>query len=547
MSPFFQTFRNVGRLTQIANVFVRFGFKKELQKTELATFITQEKEEQSGALVSRMRRLVMAFEELGPAFVKLGQFLSAREDLLPPHAIKEFSRLQDRVKPLPLSIVKTILDEQFEKGLVVSIDETPLGAASIAQVHKAELSDGRHVVFKIQRPELEAIIETDLSILMTVATLIENIIPEIKLLRAKVMVEELKKSLQNELDFTREAGTTERMRALLESNEKVHIPEIFRDYCRRNILCMEFIDGKKLSSVTDSDLRCDLVSTGTRAFFDMTFKHGIFHADLHPGNFLVLPDARLAIIDFGLVARLSHDVRNTLTTMFMLLMNEDFESFSRLFLELTEPVRDIDTQSLETEIRDLIEPALTVSLQDVDVGKLFIKVASLSAARGAPVSRELFLFFRAVVALESFGKNLDSHFDILKEATEYSKTLKYSGFNKDWLTKESFLLMRDSQALIRELPTAMRVLARRTTSGKLGFRIQSDELRHLAREVDRASNRLSLALLLGALVLGSSIITYGKEGKLFDSLATIGLFGFGIAAFIGVWLIFSILRSGRFK
>ena len=186
-------------------------------------------------------------------------------------------------------------------------------------------------------------------------------------------------------------------------------------------------------------------------------------------------------------------------------------------------------------------------MRDLQIGKLFMQVARIAASCNAPVSRELVLFFRALIALESFGKSLDPGFEVLKEAVAYAKAMPSAQLNRKFFEQESVFIMRDSQALLKELPFTMRLLTKRLQAGNLNLRVQSEELSFLGREIDRASNRVSLALILGALVLGSSILTYDKQGRMFDSLATLGLLGFGVAGFVGLWLAISILRSGRVK
>jgi ubiquinone biosynthesis protein len=551
-----QRFRNVGRISQIINTFVRFGFRKELQSTELVDYVpddrsTHRSDESSRTdTLSGAQRLAMAFEELGPTFVKLGQLLAAREDVLPKNVILELKRLQDSAKPFPEDVLRRILAAEFgdrSADLFAEVDPKPLGAASIGQVHLAQTKEGRKVVLKVQRPEVEALIRTDLSILHSLASFFESVIPEIRLLRPTVVVEELARSLHAELDYFREASNTERMRGLFEGHSRIHIPEILRDRCTKHVLCMEFIEGNKLTSLKPSSENAELVRTGVRAFLDMTFKFGIFHADLHPGNFMQMAEGRLAILDFGLTARLSREIRNTLLFMFLALVREDLESFSRFFLELTEAGPEVDLHTMQMEVREAVESALNLPMSELQIGKLLMNVARISASCDAPVSRELVLFFRALIALESFGKSLDPSFEVLKEATLYAKELPGAQLNRKFLEQESIFLLRDSQALLKELPFTLRLLAKRLQAGNLNFRVQSDEVAYLGREIDRASNRLSLALLLGALVMGSSILTFNKEGRVYESLSTLGLVGFGAAGVIGIWLAVSILRSGRFK
>lgn len=548
-----QKFRNVSRLTQIINTLAHYGFAKEIQTTELAELIepeshspaTGETDADTGA-----KRLCLAFEELGPAFVKLGQLLASREDMLPKAYVEEFSRLQDRARPFSFETLQAILAVEFEgseKQIFDHIDEKPLGAASIGQVHFATLKSGQHVVIKVQRPNVEQQIRTDLSILAGLTSILESLIPELKSLRPKIVIEELRRSLTAELDYFREASNTERMGHLFAGHPQIHIPYVYRDFSTRRVLCLEAIEGAKLTRLSTDQAHPELVKTGVSAFMDMIFKFGVFHGDLHPGNFILMESGKLAILDFGLTARLSRETRENMILMFHSLVNEDLEGFARLFIDLTENAYAVDRMALERELQEVVETLLSARFRDLQVGNLLMSVARVTAAHNAPVSRELVLFFRALVALETFGKRLDPRFQILEVAAEYAKGLRGRALSPSWMKDESLFMLRDSQALLKELPYTLRLITKRFQSGEMSIKVASEQIAFLSREIDRASNRLSLALLLGALVIGSSIVTYGQKGHFFDSLATLGLLGFGAAGLVGLWLIVSIIRSGRFK
>ncbi len=552
-----QKIRNVGRLTQIVNILARYGFKKELQKTELVDFLATDvsqgeiKGDIQNQSLTRARRLRMAFEELGPTFIKLGQLLAAREDLLPRNYVVEFKRLQDRAKPFSNDTLEQILAVEFQgkhNEYFEHIERTPIGAASIGQVHEARLRNGALVVLKIQRPEMEALIRTDLSILMGIAHMFEGAIPELKLLRPTVVVEELKKSLHAELDYFREATSTERMRVFFEGHEKIYIPQIFREFCTRRVLCMEAIHGTKLTNLNHSPEHGELVRIGVQAFLDMTFKFGIFHADLHPGNFILMENGRLAILDFGLTARLTREMRNTMSFMFLALMNEDMETFARLFIELTDAHNDADRSALETEIRDSVDAAMSLPVKDLQIGKVLMQVARISAAKGAPVSRELVLFFRALIALESFGRALDPSFQVLKEATDYAKKMPQASLvNKMFFEQDSLLLLRDSQALLKELPLTLRILSKRLQTGQFTLKVNSDELTQLSKEVHRAGRSLSTSIVIAAVLLSISLLMYGQKSAELNSLLSFKvLMGItGVALIIG--FILSVSRMGRSK
>jgi ubiquinone biosynthesis protein len=553
-SNILQKFRNVTRLTHIVNILARYGFKKEIQQADLSELLqssdSDTPEHPKITHYSRAQRLAMAFEELGPTFVKLAQMLAAREDLLSKNYREEFKRLQDRVKPLPKETVKKIFHNEFNPELfseIESISEKPIGSASIGQVHHAVLKNGHQVVFKIQRPEIAALIHNDLAILMALASILETALPELRLLRPTVIVSELKRSLAHELDYSREAANTERMRQFFKNYKEIEIPEIYYKFCTSKILCMSFIQGSKLTGKVHLKNPSSVIRIGLGAFFDMTFHFGIFHGDLHPGNFILVNEKKLAILDFGSTIRLKKDLRNTMAFLFYSLSKQELETCARLFLELTEKDSLTSSEKLEYEMIDIFDQLISTPSQEVHFGKILMRIARLCAHHNAPISKELILFFRALISLETFGKSLDPQFQFLQFANEYAASSPLFQFDKKWLERNLELALHDSGAFLKDLPITLRILAKKLQNGSLAFQFKSEDVSLLSRELDRASNRLSLAILLGSIVLGSSIATYGKQGRLYDSLATFGLIGFGIAVVLGLWLITGIIRSGRFK
>jgi ubiquinone biosynthesis protein len=546
-----QKLKNIRRLSQIVNILARYGFHREIQNVELEHLIhpgmTRSK---TSASLNRAQRLARAFEELGPTFVKLAQLLATREDLLPKRFVEEFKRLQDRVRPCLPEQVQQVLEKELtaeQLKLIRTFHETPIGSASIGQVHAAQLNDGKNVVFKIQRPDVEIVIKQDLSILMVIANLLEATLPELKAIKPTLIIEELKRALQNELDYLREAANTERMRSFFEENNSIVIPKIYYELCSPKILCMEHIMGQKIQDSEHAPHNLEIIRIGVEAFLDMIFRFGVFHADLHPGNLLVVENNKLAILDFGLTARLNRDTRNTMAYMLLALSRQDTDSFSVLFLDLIEITDHDKRQEIERDVRDIIEGALSLPVQGVRLGRLLMRMARACASKGAPVSRELVLFFRALIALESFGSALDNKTHVLELALRYAEKTSVVHFGKDWFERNSTLMLRDAEILMRELPMTLRVFARYIQSGNIPLNLRCENLQDLTHELQRSSNRLSLSILMGMLVLGSSIATYGKQGPLYDLLVTLEVVAFGIAMLFSLWLAIGILRSGRFK
>lgn len=555
-SSILQKFRNVGRLTHIVNILARYGFKREIQRTELSDLLQQNNSQDPQTTAnlnhnfSRAKRLALAFEELGPTFIKLAQLLSAREDLLPKSYIEEFKRLCDKVKPISKEAVEKILHAELSEKLLNEIEYfnfEPIGAASIGQVHRAKLKDGASVVFKIQRPEVETIINNDIGILMALAAILETALPELKTLKPTVIISELRRSLLNELDYSKEAANTERMRHLFKDHEKIHIPNIIYKFSTAKILCMTEVEGTKLTNTEALKNPDELIKVGVEAFLDMTFQFGIFHGDLHPGNLIQMSDGKLGILDFGLTVRLKQSLRNSLAFMFYSLAKHDIETCARLFIELTEKEDLTISTQLESEIIEILDNIISVPLHELQLGKTLMRIARIAANKNVPLERDLILFFRALIALESFARSVNPKFQFIEFATDYYEKHSFMQFDKRWLERNLGLALHDSSAFIKDLPITLRILAKKLQSGSLSFQFKSEDIIFLTRELDRASNRLSLAILLGSIVLGSSIATYGKQGRLYDFLATFGLIGFGIAVLLGLWLIIGIIRSGRFK
>ena len=523
-SSILQKFRNVGRLTHIVNILARYGFKREIQRTELGDLLQSTNSENSSQEqspnyhFSRAKRLAMAFEELGPTFVKLAQLLSAREDLLPKSYVEEFKRLCDKVKPINKEIIEKTLENELPAHLLEEIeffDFNPIGSASIGQVHKALLKGGSSVVFKIQRPDIDIAINNDLAILMTIASILETALPELKLLRPTIIVAELRRSLLNELDYSREAANTERMRQFFKNHENIHIPVINYKFCTSKILCMSEVTGKKFTESNIIDGGHNLVKIAVEAFLDMTFQFGIFHGDLHPGNLIKMDDGKLGILDFGLTVRLKRDLRNTLAFMFYSLSKHDIETCARLFVELTEKDDLTLSSQLESEISEILDNIISLPIQDLHLGRTLMRIARISANRNAPLERDLILFFRALIALETFGRSVDPKFQILNFATEYYEKNSLFQFDKKWFERNIGLAMHDSGAFIKDLPITLRILAKKLQSGTLAFQFKSEDIIFLTRELDRASNRLSLAILLGSIVLG--LLSYLRLNWFWDS------------------------------
>ena len=382
-----QAVKNVQRLRQITSVFAKHGFVDLVDRMNLSKFLPSRIKAfaESQADLSTAERLRLSFEELGPTFVKLGQLLSTRPDLLPENYVEEFTKLQDNVLPLPFDIVKEVVERELGRKLeeaYASFDPKPLAAASIGQVHEAILHSGERVVVKVQRPEIEKLIDTDISILSFLAGLLEKYVPETRVVGPRVIVNEFCRTLSFETDFVIEASNMTKMAENLSSIPDIVIPKVFKLLSSHKVLTLEKLEGIRVNDLKALDAagvdRKQIVTLGARGFFKSVFIDGLFHGDLHGGNLFILPGNRLGIIDFGIVGRLSEASRGQLANMVMSLMTEDFENLCYQYAELGASGHSIDFDGFEREVRNTLAPYLGLSLDELNAGKILIEATRIA-------------------------------------------------------------------------------------------------------------------------------------------------------------------------
>ncbi|MFM8316513.1 MAG: ABC1 kinase family protein, partial [Deltaproteobacteria bacterium] len=356
----------------------------------------------------------IAFEKLGPGFVKLGQLIASRPDLFPENIVDEFSKLQDQVATLPFESIKKQIEQELNCSLTdifSQFDETPLAAASIAQVHAATLKSGQSVAVKVQRPGIDKILHNDISILRGLASLLENYIPETKPFNPQGLVEEFFHTILFELDFRVEANNIRKIKGQLSKLNQVAIPEVFTQYSSQKVLVLEKFEGIRFSDreriLAEGIDPKKIIETGADAFFQMVMRNGLFHGDLHAGNLFVLTDGRIGIIDFGIVGRLSRRVQDSIISMFIAIMDEDYETLATEYVTLCSPTGDTDISLLQKDLMDTISPYVGLVLGEVNVGKLLLQSTSIAAKHQLKVPRELMLLFKAIMTIDGLAKKLD--------------------------------------------------------------------------------------------------------------------------------------------
>lgn len=545
-----QAVKNVGRLRQIIGVFGRHGFVDVVDRMNLGKFLPRRLAAfaQEQADFSTPERLRKSFEELGPTFVKLGQLLSTRPDLLPQSFLDEFTKLQDNVQPLSFEVVKETVERELKMKLedaYAEFSEKPLAAASIGQVHEATLKTGEKVVVKVQRPEIAKIIDTDVSLLAFLAGLLEKYIPESRVVGPKVIVEEFFKTLAYELDFVVEANNTKKASENMKSFPDIVVPKVYEKLSTERVLTLEKLEGIRLNDPAALDAaginRKAIVELGARAFFKSVMIDGIFHGDLHGGNLFVLPGSKLGIIDYGIVGRLSEKSRDQLANMVMSLLTEDFENLCYQYAELGGAGPSIDFEAFQREVRNTLSPYMGLALGQINNGRILIEATKIAARYNIKVPGDWMLVFKAILTMEGMGRTLDPDFDMIKIGQDLVKDLVKNQYSIPRLSREFLWVAKDVASLLQTLPRQIRWMFRKFNSNDFAFEIKSPDLVEIKNQLDTNGRRMSLSVMSVGLFLSAAIALNQTAGDRVGEYPTIAVifFSLGFIFLLGLLLKFN--------
>jgi len=553
-----KTVKNIKRYRAIVQILIKYGFEDIIDRLKIDIVIHEgkrkllRKKSEEFIPKSRHQRFRMVLEELGPTFIKLGQMLSTRTDILPSETIKELQKLQDSVKPIPVKEIIESIEEELEKPLnelFKEFDRTPQAAASIAQVHGAVTKDGMRVVVKVQRPNIKSTIVKDVAILSDLSQLIVRSIPESEVYDPVGLVEEFKSWIQQELDFYQEARNIDRFRKNFEGDSIVYIPEVYWNLTTDKIVTMEYIDGiciNDIDAIEKAGLdRREIAKNGANAVLKQIFEHGFFHGDPHPGNIRVLPGNVIAPIDFGLVGRIDQETIEHLSDLLSGIVKKDSHRVVRVMMNMEMIKDDINLSALRIDLTDMIDRYIDIPLSHINIDQVhddFLKLVKVHKIR---FPRNLYLMGKTFIVMESIGRELDPEFDILSLAKPYITRLILTRYNPARLTRDLIHILEAYSDLIRTLPDNIRQILVKVGKGQLGINLYHQGLNQLIRELDKSTNRLSFSLIIAALIISSSLIIQLNLGPKIFGLSAFGLLGYLTAAFLGFWLVIAILRSGR--
>jgi ubiquinone biosynthesis protein len=505
--------QNASRLRTIAGVFARHGFQDLVERLNLGRSLAKKITDPGLEGLTAAARTRLAFEALGPTFVKLGQLLATRPDLIPIEFVEEFKKLHDQAPTLPFEEIRKVLDSHFDcelSEIFSSFDEAPLAAASIAQVHQAVLLTGEEVVVKVQRPGIDKTIKEDLNVLYFVAKLLDRYVAEAKLFNPVGIVNEFFKSLELETNFIVEANNIRRFQQSFHDDPDIVIPGVNSRFSGRRVLVMEKLKGIPLSQQSSLEQegidKEQILKKGLRAYLKMVFMDGLFHGDLHAGNIFVLPNNQVGLIDFGVVGRLNAKTQGAIVNMMLALANEDYDRLAYQYVDLAPYSETVDVDRLARQLRDLIAPYFGLTLKNVNVGKLLMDSTAVAASHQLVLPSELVMFFKSLVTVEGMARLISSEFDLLSASLEFADELIYHRLKPQRVFKELCDVSRDVVSLVQYLPRQIRQFARKVNSPDYSVKVSIAEIDRHSDSVDRGSSMIFLGLMSAALTISSTMI-----------------------------------------
>jgi ubiquinone biosynthesis protein len=541
--------RDLRRLSQLAAILVRHGLGDLARRAGFARLRAGGPRPAAGT--SAPQRVRQALAEMGPAFVKLGQILSTRVDLFAPEWIEQFEQLQDHAAPVPFEAIGRELALALGTDPAVAfarLDPQPLAAGSIAQVHRAWLHDGRPVAVKVRRPGIEAVIEADLRLLGRLAERLQRDSPAIARYQPRALVRQFARSLRRELDLRMECRNAERIAASLAAEPGIVVPAIHWQWTSSRVNVQDFVEGipgRDLRAVDEAGLdRALLARRGARAVLRMVLADGFFHADPHPGNVFYLPGNRVALIDFGMVGRLSPPRREQLAGLLHAIARRDARRASELLADWSEESM-VDLAALEDDVAAFIDEFHGLPLEQIEVGRLLGDFTALMREHGLVLPADLALLFKAALSLEGLGRLLDPAFDMVSEAQPFLAALVRDRHSPRRMLHRGSASVREAMALALQLPFDLRRLLRLAERGAVTVHIDVSHFDQAWARMDRSVSRLTMGIVTAALIVGSSIVMTTRTESTWLGLPLFGLLGFLGALVGGAWLLVSILRSGR--
>jgi ubiquinone biosynthesis protein len=550
--------RSIKRYRQIITCFGRYGLGHVLEYLNLHHVVNAslrvfrrsvEPEEE----LSPPQRLRLALEELGPTFIKLGQLLSTRADILPAEFITELTRLQDSVPSIPFEDICRQIEREL--GVPVSarfskVEPEAIAAASIAQVHRARLLSGEDVVVKVRRPGITKLVETDIDILMGVAVLLERHMNRSDIYDPVGVVREFAYTIRRELDLSREGHAIERIRDNFKGDPTLYFPTVYWEATGKGVLTIEYVQGIKVSdhgAIEAAGLdRKEIARRGAVAFLKMVLEHGFFHGDPHPGNVMILPGNVICLLDYGMVGRLDPGLKEYLTNVLSAVTHKDVDELVDTLMGVGEFVpENVNMTALKKGLAEFMDSYLEIPLKEIAVGKMLLEFIDLVSTHRIKIHPDLTMLVKVLVVIEGMGRELDPQFDMVGHLRPFLERALWEKHSPGRLMHEMERGFASYVHLARNLPRDIKEILNKINRNKFRIDLEHRGLDRFSREMDRSANRLSLSLIIAALLVGSSIAMQTNRGPMLLGLPAFAFVGYLCAGIVGIWWMIAILRSGR--
>jgi ubiquinone biosynthesis protein len=547
--------RNLGRLTEIAQVAVRHGFGYFFERHKLTDLLPGRRNGEilEGTPSQRGQRLRELLDELGPTFVKFGQLLSMRPDVLPPDIIAELRGLQDDVRPFPYEDVERVIQEELGQPierLFIEFDREPLAAASIGQVHRAVLPNGHRVAVKVQRPGAPERIEADLGLLYQAARIVKERVRALDFVDVREVVDEFARAIRQELDYRLEGRNAEQLHRNFAGHPHVRVPRVYWSYTRSRVLTLEFIEGTQLADIDEVgyslEERKRLAEVIAEAWMTMIFRDGFFHGDPHPANILVIRPDLIGLVDFGLAGKLTEDDVSKATRLFIDVANENVQDLPKRLADLGVRYPKDREEEFRTEINDFYYRYYGARLAEIDPQQVIREVFGLIYSLNLRLPTRFIILDKAVATLASVGIELYPDFNVFEVAKPYARSLLVSRYTPQRVATRARRETLKLASVFAEYPYQVHDVLEEMRDGQFEIGFVHKGLDEFMHKLDVAFNRMIIAFVVGAGLIGSSLIgVFATSGPQVLGLNVVSALGFFLSGVLGLWLLWGVFRSGR--
>jgi len=541
------TVNELGRAREIIGIVVKYGFGEWVRHDGFGKHFVSKKRLARIESLTKWERIRMAVEELGPTFIKFGQILADRIDIVPDELREELSKLQDKADPMPDDVAIREIETELNRPVSEvfrEFDRNHLASASIAQTYRAVLLNGEEVCVKIERPGIDKKINLDLHLMNYFAARIQKNNPEMEALNIVGVVKEFGRIIKNELDFRHEAGNIVRFKHNFEGHPDIYVPEIYSEYTTRKILVEEFITGTKVSELeTLLASGCDTVSLaqkGMKLVFEQLFIHGFFHADPHPGNIFIKDRCTIVFLDYGMMGTLRPEHLNFLGKYVLGYLKRDAHAITEALLLLSGKRTFSQFKDLEFQVSDMLAHYKYLSIKEMDFGKVMNESVDIIVKFGLSIPPSIYLLIKALITIERVAVTLNPAIDFASEMRPYAVELMKQQFNPKRIASEVFDAIKDYYRLLTEFPSEINEIIYKVKEGRFKTMIEVKGFEPLTEHVDMASNRVSAAIVVAALIIGASIISQ------WDQTRMAGIIVFSLAGILGFWLLIKLFRKNKF-